>query len=149
MNTRTIGYLIELAFHGRVENVTNKCGLATTADSCDRSQDIEREFHIYALEVVLTCSLDLNIVVPWTSGLRHFNNFPMCKIVQCVGMDVGWNFVALVFLHVRSISLPHYLSSVPSCIGTNVDDIVCSSHDFLVVLNHHDRVSCIFELLEN
>ena len=137
------------ALQSAEEDVTHQRRFSRAADAGDYGEDVERKDHVNAFEVVGTGSDNLDETIPGTAGRRHGDGFKMGKIVERVGsifllslrqgrQDVGTDF-----------TLEHDFAAKASRVGSHVNEIVRSAHDFFVVLHDNDGVAEVAEFFQN
>ena len=58
-------------------------------------------------------------------------------------------FLQRGLVDVLGIPVEDYLTAEPSCVGTDVDEMVGGAHDLLVVFHHDHRIAYGLQLLQH
>ena len=138
---RLLGGHLELTTEGAVEDVADEGRLARAADTRHGGHHAEREAHGDVLEVVFGGMSHLDVILPLAPVLWH-------RYRQLAGK---------IFGSIRTLSRAdageragiNYLAAEAPGVGADVDQHICRAHDFLVMLDHDDRVAEILKLLEH
>ena len=139
---RSVGNLIQLALHGIIEDIAHEAALATAAYSGDTRHHAQRETHVDAFQVVGTGSFHLDVAVRLATAGGKWNYFLTCEEAKRV------RGVASTHDAFRR-TIVYDLTSQTSCFGTDVDEPVGSTDDFLVMLYDNDRVAEVAKLLQH
>ena len=137
------------ALQSAEEDVTHQRRFSRAADAGDHGEDVERKDHVNAFEVVGTGSDNLDETIPGAAGRRHGDGFKMGKIVERVGS------IFLLSLRQRrqgvgtDFTLEHDFAAKASRVGSHVNEIVRSAHDFFVVLHDNDGVAEVAEFFQD
>ncbi|CCY14895.1 uncharacterized protein BN773_00888 [Prevotella sp. CAG:755] len=126
-----------MAFHPAVEDVTHKGGLARTAHSGDNGHHVERKAHVNACKVVLPGTTHEQAAVPGTAAGGDVDCLFVKEVAHRVALRPG--------PQVGEVALIDHLAAAPSCLGANVDDVVGSPDDLLVVFDDDDGVAQLLE----
>ena len=115
----SIGYTAIMLLESRVEYLAHKRRLAATAHTRDHSHHVKRKAHIQVLEVILRSTLNLNVVVPYTT----------------IGRDIVGKLIRLGRTSI------YYFATMTTCFRTNLYGVIGCFLYLVVVLNHHNRIA--------
>ena len=141
--SRSCTCLIYVSINCRVQYISDKWRLTASADSSDNRKDSQRESYINILEVVLHRTLNGNGIIP-ISLLPYISLTQASKVLESQRPGI----YRRIGVFTQS-SLIYDLSAVHTCLRSYIYKNVCSPHDFLIMLNHHNCVPDIPQPLEN
>ena len=126
-----------MALDGSVQDVAHQGRFAATAYAGHTRHDVQRYFHVNALQIVLPGTFYLDVVVPRAAGGGHVNVFPAHQVVKRMADSR---------LHVLCgfplwLSLVDDVASEAACVFSYINNVVGGSHDFLVVFYDDNGVS--------
>ena len=133
MFTGTFAAFAVFTFQSLVEDFAYQSALARTAYTGNDGHHVQGEAHIDSFQVVLAGTFNLDVVVPRTWGNGWFDGLFSQQIAYGVTLAAG--------LQVFHVALIDYFASQASGIRADVDDVVGSADDFLVMFYHHHRIS--------
>ena len=147
MFARSVGHFVEVSLQGKVQDIAHQGTLATTRNSGDDREDVERKIHVDALQIISPSATHTYIIIPCTAHRGHGDLVCACQVSQRVRMGV------LAARHSLGNSvasaLPYHLSAVCASLGTDVYQIVGGTHDFLVVFDHNHRIAEVAQLVQD
>ena len=138
-----VARLVERALHGAVEDVAHEGRFSRTAHARHRRHCVERKLHVDTFQVVGACALHHDASVPRPAPCRHLN--AVASLQPGGSVRLGCIGVSRLF----GRALPHRSSAAAARFRADVDNIVRSPDDFLVVLHHDHRVAKVAQLLQH
>ena len=139
--TRAVTAFVQLTFQGTVENITYQGTFAGSADTGHHGHYIERKADVYSFQIVFAGAFYFYVVVPGAAMLRYRNGL--------FAQQVSYGIAVAVFLQVVHGTLVNDFSSQASGLGTYIDDVVCRTDNFFVVLHHNHRITQLLQLAEH
>ena len=134
--------MVKITCQGTVQNRVDKRGFSATRNACYGGYNTERNIHVYIFKVIFAGTDDAEVVsVTCAASFRHFNHLSARKVV-------GGNRISALADLIGSTD-GNDLATVDTCARTNVNDIICLTHGFLVVLNHDNAVAKVTELFQS
>ena len=115
----SVGYTAIMLLESGVEHLAHKRRLAATTHTRDHGHHVKRKAHIQVLEVILRSTLNLDVVVPYTT----------------IGRDIVGKFVRL-----GSTCIYHF-AAMATGFRTNLYGVIGCFLYLVIVLNHHNRIA--------
>ena len=128
-------YAFEPFLQHVVEHLLHQRGFARTAHPCHHGEDTEGDAHIDVAQIVAAGIVDVDAVAPAAAGGGEGYGAATEEVLRGERL-----FGRIVHQPLGSTGI-HHLSAQASGTGTDVDNIVCGTHDFLVVFHHDDGVA--------
>ena len=136
----------------RIQSVTYKCRLSAAAHTRNSGNHPKRELHRNILQVVLHGAAHLHSILPLPLLIGNIHLSYSRQIINCQRAAGGtFSILALLKSLLDSLlnrTLIHNLSTVHTCIRTNINKLVCRADDLLIMLHNQDRISQIPQILD-
>ena len=156
MFARSIVRFSQTALQGRIEDALDETGLTGTRHASNYSHHVEGNLYVNAPEVVHTCSFDDDMMVPgaarrWHGDLVHMQQIPdrmapwppVSNVLNSLQL-----LVSLSSYYIVRISFEDHLPAQTSSVGAYVDEVVCGTHNLLVVLHYDHSVTQRLQFLQ-
>ena len=146
--TRNISHLVKMSFQGGEQRSFHQRRLSRTTHTRNDGHHVQRKLNVDASQIVHATTLEFYIHIPRSSRRRNINLIYTQQILDSIRTRILL-FHTNQLLLTWDFAFEYDFTSQSTSIRSHVNQVICCTHDFLIVFHHDNGIAKRLQILEN